>query len=191
MKSRSYYLIAVILPCALPGLARAAAPSGWTIAGSAPTHYVFALEASSPVKQSKSALIAAKPGATRNGFGTLMQMISAGNYRGSRVMFSGDLRTQRAGRAQMWMRVDGAYHQVLAFDNMSSRPIKGTTRWKRYDVVLNVPKNSVAIAFGFLLGGPGKVWAADFRLKKVGDAVPTTSTAPVLHRTPRNLNFEQ
>lgn len=191
MKSRSYYLIAVILPCALPGLARAAAPSGWTIAGSAPTHYVFALEASSPVKQSKSALIAAKPGATRNGFGTLMQMISAGNYRGSRVMFSGDLRTQRAGRAQMWMRVDGAYHQVLAFDNMSSRPIKGTTRWKRYDVVLNVPKNSVAIAFGFLLGGPGKVWAADFRLKKVGDAVPTTSTDPVLHRTPRNLNFEQ
>ena len=69
MKSRSYYLIAVILPCALPGLARAAAPSGWTIAGSAPAHYVFALEASSPVKQSKSALIAAKPGATRNGFG--------------------------------------------------------------------------------------------------------------------------
>ena len=191
MKLRSCYLMAVILPCALPGLARAAAPAGWTIAGSAPTHYVFALEASSPVKQSKSALIAAKPGATRNGFGTLMQMIAAENYRGSRVMFSGDLRTRRAGRAQMWMRVDGAYHQVLAFDNMSSRPIKGTTRWKRYDVVLNVPKNSVAIAFGFLLGGPGKVWAADFRLKKVGDAVPTTSTAPVLHRTPRNLNFEQ
>ena len=191
MTPRSYYLIAVILPCALPGLARAAAPAGWTIAGSAPTHYVFALDASSPVKQSKSALIAAKPGATLNGFGTLMQMIAAENYRGSRVMFSGYLRTRRAGRAQMWMRVDGPHHSLLTFDNMSSRPVMGTTGWKRYDIVLNVPKASANIVFGFLLGGPGKVWAADFRLKKVGDAVPTTSTDPVLHRTPRNLNFEQ
>lgn len=128
------------------------------IAGNAPTNYVFAVDKATPVSGSRSASITAKPTATSDGFGTLMQMIAADDYRGSRFRFSGYLRTGNADRSQMWMRVDGPNHQALAFDNMDSRPVTGTTGWRRYDIVLNVPQNSVDVAFGFLLAGRGEVW---------------------------------
>src|SRR5690348_2867933 len=179
-----------MLGLAVTGLAWAAPPAGWLIAGSAPANYVIAVETATPVSGSKSASITAKPAAARNGFATLMQMIAAEDYRGSRLRLSGYLRTAGADRSQMWMRVDGPDHQVLAFDNMDSRPVTGTTGWTRYDIVLDVPPTSIDIAFGFFLAGSGKVWGADFQLDKVGTAVPVTSQEPILPRNPRNLNFE-
>ncbi len=190
MRIRLHCGIAVMLGLALTGLAWAAPPAGWLIAGSAPANYVIAVETATPVSGSKSASITAKPTAARNGFATLMQMIAADDYRGSRLRLSGYLRTAAADRSQMWMRVDGPDHQVLAFDNMDSRPVTGTTGWKRYDIVLDVPPTSVDVAFGFFLAGGGKVWGADFQLDKVGTAVPVTSQEPILPRNPRNLNFE-
>lgn len=71
------------------------------------------------------------------------------------MRLSGYLRTADAGGAQMWMRVDGPNHEALAFDNMDSRPVTGTTGWKRYDIVLDVPQTSVDVAFGFFLAGSG------------------------------------
>jgi hypothetical protein len=187
---RLHHLLAAIFGLALTHLAFAAPPLGWIIAGSSPTHYVFAVDTATPVSGSKSASITAKPTATSNGFGTLMQMIAADDYRGSRLRFSGYLRTANADRSQMWMRVDGPNHQVLAFDNMDSRPIVGTTEWKRYGIVLDVPENAVDITFGFFLAGRGEVWGADFKLEKVGTEVPVTSRGPLLLRKPANLNFE-
>lgn len=187
---RFRYLMAAILGLALSDLARAAPPPGWIVAGNAPTHYVFAVDTATPVSGSKSASITAKPTATSGGFGTLMQMIAANDYRGSRLRLSGYLRTANANRSQMWMRVDGPNHEVLAFDNMDSRPVTGTTQWRRYDIVLDVPQSSVDFAFGFLLAGGGKVWGADFQLEKVGTAVPVTSQETILPPQPRNLNFE-
>lgn len=191
MRAHSRCALAVMLALALTPSARAAAPAGWIIAGTAPAHYLFAIDTLSPVSASKSASITARPEATARGFGTLMQMIAAHDYRGSRLRFSGYLRTLNAGRAQMWMRVDGPDQRILAFDNMHSRPVTGTKGWKRYDIVLNVPPDSRDIAFGFLLAGRGNVWGADFKLKKVGRAVPATSHGSMMPRKPRNLNFEQ
>ena len=37
------------------------------------------------------------------------------------------------------MRVDGGDGQILSFDNMHSRPIKGTKDWKQYQITLDVP----------------------------------------------------
>ena len=190
MRLRWHCLMAAILGLALAELASAAPPPGWIIAGNAPTNYVFAVDTATPVSGSKSASITAKPSATINGFGTLMQVIAADDYRGSRLRLSGYLRTSNADRAQMWMRVDGPSHQVLAFDNMDSRPVTGTTGWRRYDIVLNVPESSVDVAFGFFLAGRGEVWGADFKLEKVGAAVPVTSQDPILPQKPRNLDFE-
>lgn len=190
MRIRLHCGIAVMLGLAVTGPARAAPPAGWLIAGSAPANYAFAVDTATPVKGSKSASITAKPTAASNGFATLMQMIAADDYRGSRLRLSGYLRTADADRSQMWMRVDGPNHQVQAFDNMDSRPVTGTTGWKRYDIVLDVPQTSVDVAFGFFLAGSGKVWGADFQLDKVGTAVPVTSQEPILPRNPTNLNFE-
>lgn len=168
----------------------AAAPPGWTIAGNAPTDYSFAVDPTTAASGKRSASIAANPNARPNGFGTLMQTIAADDFRGSRVRLSGYLRTQAANRAQMWMRVDGPDGKILDFDNMDSRPVTGTTGWQRYDIVLDVPSDSLDIAFGFLLVSSGKVWADDFKLDRVDSSVPVTSAGPPLARAPVNMDFE-
>jgi hypothetical protein len=40
----------------------------------------------------------------------------------------------------LWMRVDGAQKDNLAFDNMAGRKITGTRDWATYTVVLDVPR---------------------------------------------------
>jgi len=182
---------AVTLGLALTALALSATPAGWVVAGTAPGDYEFAVDSTIAATGKRSASITAKPGARPDGFGTLMQKIAADDYRGGRWRLSAYMRTEGANRAQMWMRIDGPLHKVLGFDNMGSRPVTGTTEWTQYDIVLDVPPESIAIAFGFFLNGAGKVWADSFRLEKVAATVPTTPTESVLPRSATNLDFEE
>jgi len=118
--------------------------------------------------------IRARPNARPGGMGTLSRTVPAQRWRGKRVRLSADLRTDRAGRVQMWMRVDGPNRQVLAFDDMQSRPIRGTSRWRRYSIVLDVPASATHINYGFLLAGSGTVWAKDFAINAVPTRVAVT-----------------
>ena len=89
--------------------------------------------------------------------------------------------------------MDGPDKEMLGFYNMDDRPVTGTTDWKRYDVVLDVPEKTVAIAFGFFLNGKGEVWANDFKLEGVAKVVPL-SEMPSKHqlsKAPVNLNFAE
>ena len=104
---------------------------------------------------------------------------------------SGYMKTEDALRAQMWMRVDGPLKTILAFDNMDSRPVTGTTGWKRYEIVLEVPQDSFAIAFGFFLVERGKVWGDGFKFEKVDSSVPVTAGTGSLPKAPANSDFEQ
>lgn len=169
-------------------------PKGWFVAGSAPNDYDFSRDASTAQSGRFSGLIAAKPGIDSNGFGTLMQIIDAGNYRGGRLRMSGYLETSEVAKAQMWMRVDGPDGKVLSFDNMDSRPVRGTTGWTRYEIVLDVPAESIDIAFGFFLApGGGKVWGDSFRLERVDPTAPRSapaSIAPSRPMEPVNTDFE-
>ena len=118
--------------------------------------------------------IRAKPGARPGGMGTLARSTPARIYRGKRVRLSANLRTEKAGRAQLWMRIDGPGGRVLAIDDMQSRPLRGTTRWRRYSIVLDVPREATDISLGFLLAGSGAVWANDFSLNPVSTSMPVT-----------------
>ena len=76
---------------------------------------------------------------------------------------------------------------------MQDRPIKGTSDWKRYEIVLDVPEQAQEIAFGLLLTGGGQVWMDDLKFEVVGKDVATTgpsSTKGAL-AGPTNLNFEE
>ncbi len=108
-------------------------------------------------------------------FGTLTQGIAPDTYRGKRVRLSGFVQTDGVTHgAGLWMRIDGPAG-VMAFDNMMTRPVQGTTAWRKYGVVHDVPDNATQIAFGVLLIGHGIVWADDLALEIVGDEVPTTT----------------
>ncbi len=88
-----------------------------------------------------------------------MQVFQATDSLNKRMRLSAWVRSEGIESwAGLRMRVDGQQHGSLSFDNMQNRPIKGTTDWHRYEVVLDVPAESVAIAFGLLLTSPAKGW---------------------------------
>lgn len=189
MKHRTGKAIAVAaLLCSLATGAHAAIPQGWYKNGSAPNDFDAGSQAGSRHAGDKNAFIRARQ--DTSGFGSLMQTINAQAYRGKRVRFSGWLKANEANKAGLWMRVDGSDRKSASFDNMDDRPVAGTTDWKRYDIVLDVPSDASDIAFGFLLIGKGEVLADDFKIEEVGKDVPVTgSKGGHLPDAPVNLDF--
>ena len=162
--------------------------AGWFLAGSTPGDYSVSIESKAHSGKQCAQLRSIVPKPT--GFGTLMQMFDASEYRGKNLRVTAFVKTADvADWAALWMRVDGAAGQVLAFDNMMKRPITGTTGWAQYSIVLNVPANANAIGFGVLLNGPGSVLVDDFVFDTVGPEVATTGS-PRLPGSPANLDFE-
>jgi hypothetical protein len=174
----------------LASQAHAAVPAGWLVTGDKPNDYEYGTDANGAHDGGRAAYIKLKASSSA-GFGTLMQMIQSRNYVGTRVRLSGYMRSAGVRRGQMWMRVDGPSGKILGFDNMDSRAVTGTTDWKRYEVVLDVPEDAKAIAFGFFLSGEGTLWADGFRLEIVDKTVPVTGGSQALGTEPRNLGFEE
>lgn len=122
-------------------------------------------------------------------FGTAMQMIAPTHYVGKNVRFSADVRSDHVARwAGLWMRVDGGAGKVLAFDNMEQRPIKGTTAWTRYNVVLPMDPSATKIAFGVLLSGKGSIWIKNINFESAGALPISALTMPPLPTEP-NLDL--
>lgn len=167
-------------------------PTGWIMTGESPFDYETGLDHHTVHSGHRSAYLQSK-NSKANGFATLMQHIKAGNYKGERIKFSGFVKTVDVKEAAgLWMRVDHASGEVLAFDNMMNRPIKGTNEWNHYSVVLDVPLKSEAIAFGILLNGQGQIWIDELCFEIVDENVPVTEqrTTTNLADQPVNLNFE-
>jgi hypothetical protein len=181
-------LVVLLAACSLA--LQAAAPKGWFVAGSKPTEYESGIDTVAAYNGHPSAYLKAKVSSVE-GFGTLMQDFRADHYLGKRVRFSAFVKTERAQDwAGLWMRVDKESKQ-LAFDNMQDRSIKGTTDWKQYDVVLDVPQNATGIFFGVLLSGTGTVWLSEAKFEIVGPNVLTTNgVAESKQDEPMNLGFE-
>jgi len=179
-------IITAVMICTL--MLYGSAPEGWTLAGSKPANYDTGVDEQVMYNRHFSVYLKFKGGEDTEGFGTLMQSFNANKYLGKRVRFSGTVKSEGVEQwAGLWMRVDkGA--QSVAFDNMGNRPIKGTTGWQDYEVVLDVPKDATGIAFGILLGGSGTVWLSNVKFEEVGTEVPTTSISR--QQQPTNLDFQ-
>ena len=158
-------------------------PKGWWPSGANPKSYEMRLDTSEKHSGKASAHIKFT-GDKPAGFGTLMQSFKADSFRGERVQMSAWLKTERPGRAQLWMRVDGT-NRMLGLTNMGNRPVRGTTNWKEYNVTLDVPENAMSIAFGALFLGRGQAWVDDFEFEVVGTDVPSTNML-----TPGQINQE-
>src|SRR5579859_6620046 len=112
-----------------------------------------------------------------SGYGALRQDISAAAYRGKRLRFSAYLKT-RGIRKQTGLLLTLIEPDAMKIWAMQKRPILGTTGWKRYVYVVDVPADTRAIMFGVSIQGGGKVWASDFRFEVVGKGVALTHDAP-------------
>lgn len=69
------------------------------------------------------------------------------------------------------MRADGE-RKVVAFDNLQDRSVKGTTNWKRYEIVVDIAENAISLTFGPMLVGKGQAWFDDLSLEIVGKDIP-------------------
>jgi hypothetical protein len=171
-------------------VSQAAVPTGWHLQGSKPLDYESTIDPQAEYDHHASVLLRAKNPVV-DGFGTLMQQFRADRYEGKRVRFSGFVKADRLQDwAGLWMRIDKGT-QMVAFDNMSERPIRGTQGWQNYEVVLDVPQDATGIAFGVLLSGSGTVWLNHTKFEVVETNVPTTGIGlSVPAEGPANLDFE-
>jgi len=187
--SNTLKCVAVIAACSVA--VSAAPPKGWFMAGTKPALYDSGVDAQAVMNGLPSAYMkSTQP--VPEGFGTLMQNFAATQYLGQRVRFTARVKSDSVERwAGLWMRVDGATQKSLAFDNMMDRPIKGTTGWQSYDIVLDVPQSATGIFFGILMDGPGEVWLNSVTFEVVGTGVPTTGILPAPSAGPTNLSFEK
>ena len=111
------------------------------------------------------------------GFGTLSKYIKSNMYQDKMVKMTAYVKSEKVNSwAGLWMRIDYYNARVLAFDNMQQRPIKGSTDWTKYEVVLFVPKEATSISYGVLLDGTGQIWFKDVKLEVVADTVKETGS---------------
>ena len=149
-------------------------PKGWNAHSSHPDNYEMGGDPTVTHGDSKGGFIKSKL-SEAEGYGTWMAGIEVNEYLGKRVRMSGYVKTEAVeGWAGLWMRVDGPDDSMLSFDNMGNRPIKGTTGWERYEIVLDVPETSIGIFHGLLLVGKGNAWFDGVKLETVGSEVEIT-----------------
>jgi hypothetical protein len=181
-------LVSIVVIAACAAVLDATVPLGWYVAGSKPGEYQTGVDADVQYNNHPSAFLKARK-TTVDGFGTLMQDFHADKYVGQRVRFSAYVKSEEVQDwAGLWMRVDKD-SKAVSFDNMKDRPIKGTTGWQNYRVVLDVPQDATGIYFGILLTGGGAVWINTVKFEVVGSEVPTTGAR--YREGPTNLDFKE
>jgi hypothetical protein len=106
--------------------------------------------------------------------------------------------------AGLWLRIDTKTPiKAAVFDNMhdgkKNISVKGTTDWKKYEIILDVPSNACNVAYGALLVGTGQIWFDNLNFEIVAsDILPTgiemeteSSTYASHLKEPVNLDFEK
>ncbi|WP_342559997.1 AraC family transcriptional regulator [Psychrobacillus sp. FSL W7-1457] len=167
--------------------------NGWFLSGATPQNFEVGRDFQEVHKGNASGYLRSIKAGGEEQFGTVMQQFQASKYCRKRLKLSCFIKTEDInGFAGLWMRIDAKDGDTLQFDNMSNRPITGTTGWNYYSVVLDVPQNAGAIYFGVLLQGSGSLWMDEFTFEEVDEKTPTTNLkAPDnLPTEPINLNFD-
>jgi hypothetical protein len=165
--------------------------SNWNIGGATLTA-PKATVTSEFAHEGKSAAVIDASTAVTSSLGVLGQSFASNPYVGKRVRLSGYVKAQEVeGWAGLWMRVDGrtdVSRRTLAFDNMQNRPVRGTSDWGRYEVVLDVPESASDVVIGALVVGKGTIWLDNLRLEEVDKGVELTGYVTL--NTTHNLDFE-
>jgi RNA polymerase sigma factor (sigma-70 family) len=96
--------------------------------------------------------------------------------RGKRIRVSGWIKTNNVREcAGLQMLAYNAGGDLLVTDEMICvRPIHGTTDWRKYEMVQDIPPDAAKILLGAGLFCSGEIWTDDFQVEVVGRDVPLT-----------------
>ncbi len=168
-------------------------PEGWFKSGTEPQDYLIGIDRAMSEQGGSSSYIKSKE-LKPSGSCDLMQEIKADNYRGERVRLTGYAKTKFVSYwAGLFMIVEDAMGSPVVYDNMQNRPIVGSSDWIKYEIVLDIPKNSSKILFGVSLHGKGEIWIDDLKLLVVNNTVPLTDLSGKSPTAlyPENMDFEK
>ncbi len=135
----------------------------------------------------------------KTGFAAIFQEFAPTLFAGKKVRFSASIKTSGVnGSAAIWM-MDRSGDKVLAFDDMSNRPLTGTHDWAVHSVVLDIPANSDQVRAGLIIKGGGTVWMRDPQLVVANADEKSTAvkfdlakfTLDKLDPKPANLDFKE
>lgn len=135
-------------------------PAGWNRFGN---NYLFSLDSTTRHGGQYSLRIAYT---NEKGFSAADWVIPA-TFSGKNMTLKAFIKTQDIDSdayAGLWMRIEDKTGNVIGFDNMQSRGIKGTTDWKEYSISLPITEKATTIHIGGLLVGKGTAWFDDFSL---------------------------
>jgi hypothetical protein len=139
-------------------------PERWASQQSVPNEYEIRLDRGIFHSGKASLLVKSKLDSPK-GFAQLSQRLVANYYRGKRLHMSAYLKTEMTrGSARLWWQMIDQEGGVLASEDMSEKPVTGTTGWTKYEFIFDVPHQARDIAFGLIITGKGKVWADDFTI---------------------------
>jgi len=146
----------------------------WYKAGSQPTSYEAGMDLTTIYDGQATACLRSKEHVSGGDFGALVWQFPAYKYRGKRVRFSAFAKSENIQEwAGLWLRIDNIYGTSI-MDNMQSRPITGTSGWRQYAVVLDVPDDATNFAYGVILIGSGSIWISSNKFDVVSSDVPAT-----------------
>ena len=162
-----------LISAALLAIAAAQTPSSpaqsaWSLPGPATTYTATATglvtdAAGATLVLAKSDAATANPPAVVPRFGSLSARIPAETLRGRRVTLRGELKTDNAGAASLWMRVDKSAETMLMLENGQDRAVKGDKDWTPFSVTLPVLPSANSVVVGLMLQGTGSVTARSVR----------------------------
>jgi RNA polymerase sigma factor (sigma-70 family) len=94
---------------------------------------------------------------------------------GKHIRVTGWLKTRDVGGwASAFVIILGIDGRHLQYDDMSDRPIRGTTGWQQVEFVTDLPNEACIIYFGPDLYGPGELWGDDFQITLAPRDEPST-----------------
>jgi RNA polymerase sigma factor (sigma-70 family) len=94
---------------------------------------------------------------------------------GKRIRASGWIKTKDvANWAGASLIIFNDKGHIFASDPMTDRPIHGTTDWRQFEIVTDVPSEPCSICLGPMLYGTGELWADDFQMAVASRDTPIT-----------------
>ena len=166
-----------------------AGPAGWTLECQPEQSYALSSQAASG---GKLAVLQSQADTPR--YALVYQTVDAVPWRKLRLSWSAQLQCRQVqGWAALWMRVESAEGEVLAFDNMQDRPARGDTQPQRLGLEMQIPPQADRLVFGFLLSGRGLVKVDQGKFQVMGGALPAYTERKKLRgwpALPANLDFD-
>lgn len=149
----------------------------WRLTGPGRDHYSLVHDSTVASQGQYSLLLRTAENLADSVWAAAEGVINIRPLRGGNIRVSASLRTEGAGKAALWARVDGeedGRYVNWGSDTMRDRELVGDTPWRSYELVLPAPEGARMLVLGTRLRGSGSVWVDQIQLDAVDETVELT-----------------